>query len=126
MNAVSPHPSLATGAVVGGSGSRAHDAPRLLGRPGRPCVPGCPNLRPCAVHPPKSTSGTPGYGRGRALRREVASQPCVGCGSRVRVHADHVVPRKLGGSDARENLQPLCQACHNRKTARDRKRRKAS
>ena len=35
------------------------------------------------------------------------------CGSRVRVEADHVMPRALGGSDKAENLGCLC-ATHNR------------
>lgn len=30
---------------------------------------------------------------------------------------DHIVPRAQGGTDAPENLQPLCHACHSRKTA---------
>ena len=29
---------------------------------------------------------------------------------------DHVVPKHLGGSNRRENLQSLCKPCHSRKT----------
>lgn len=32
---------------------------------------------------------------------------------------DHVVPRRRGGADIAENLQPLCRACHNHKTRID-------
>jgi 5-methylcytosine-specific restriction protein A len=29
---------------------------------------------------------------------------------------DHIVSKRKGGSDAVENLQPLCSECHQRKT----------
>lgn len=29
---------------------------------------------------------------------------------------DHVVPLRRGGSNANDNLQPLCRMCHNHKT----------
>jgi 5-methylcytosine-specific restriction protein A len=29
---------------------------------------------------------------------------------------DHIVPKRAGGADTPENLQPLCHACHSRKT----------
>lgn len=38
------------------------------------------------------------------------------------VVADHIVPRNQGGADAIENLQALCTACHDRKSAKERKR----
>lgn len=34
-------------------------------------------------------------------------------------HVDHVVPLAAGGMNDESNLQPLCQACHNRKTANE-------
>lgn len=33
------------------------------------------------------------------------------------VHVDHIIPRRNGGTDARENLQALCPSCHSYKTA---------
>ena len=36
-------------------------------------------------------------------------------------HVDHVVPLGLGGTNEESNLQPLCQACHNRKTANEKR-----
>jgi 5-methylcytosine-specific restriction protein A len=32
---------------------------------------------------------------------------------------DHIQPKDEGGSDARENLQRLCRACHKCKTDED-------
>ncbi len=32
---------------------------------------------------------------------------------------DHIIPKSAGGSDDVENLQPICRACHKRKTARE-------
>ncbi len=32
---------------------------------------------------------------------------------------DHRIPLELGGADDDDNLQPMCFACHARKTARD-------
>lgn len=32
---------------------------------------------------------------------------------------DHIMPRERGGTDARENLRPLCKRCHSEKTARE-------
>lgn len=34
-------------------------------------------------------------------------------------HVDHVLAKRNGGTDEIENLQPLCKACHNRKTVID-------
>lgn len=33
---------------------------------------------------------------------------------------DHVLPKAKGGTDAWENLQPLCHSCHSRKSIEDR------
>lgn len=34
-------------------------------------------------------------------------------------YVDHIIQRKLGGSDEQENLQGLCQSCHNSKSAHE-------
>lgn len=49
---------------------------------------------------------------------------CERCGSKHRVIADHIVERKDGGAELDPlNIELLCQACHNRKTADARARR---
>ncbi|GEB79233.1 hypothetical protein DDE01_06480 [Desulfovibrio desulfuricans] len=46
---------------------------------------------------------------------------CRACAAQGRITAatdvDHIVSRAQGGTDDRANLQPLCHACHSRKTA---------
>lgn len=37
---------------------------------------------------------------------------CTNCGSTENIQADHVVPLSRGGSDAIENIQPLCRHCN--------------
>lgn len=91
--------------------------------PRRPCrVMGCPNTKPCAVHGRRSynqaSSSARGYGyawnvRAKAFLR--AHPTCVMCGGPAQV-ADHVIPRRAGGSDDESNLQALCRSDHNRKT----------
>lgn len=102
-------------------------------------APGCPKLIRDGAYCPEHTRaiqqsydrgrGTPaqrGYGsRWRRLRAMVlASQPvCIdpyhihGAEIVVATEVDHRVPKSRGGDDTEENLQPLCKACHSRKTA---------
>lgn len=50
---------------------------------------------------------------------------CVGIGLdglkclRPATDVDHIVPIRMGGSNQFDNLQPLCHACHSRKTVRE-------
>ncbi len=44
---------------------------------------------------------------------------CVKCGSEDDIHKDHIRPIAHGGSDAIENLQPLCRACNCGKSLGD-------
>ena len=43
---------------------------------------------------------------------------CVKC-ERYGMQVDHIVPRRFGGGNNPENLQLLCEECHERKTAVD-------
>ena len=37
---------------------------------------------------------------------------CVYCGSREDLVAHHKLPRRFGGLDVLENLEPVCRSCH--------------
>lgn len=58
-------------------------------------------------------------------RRRIAlayGYKCAGCGLLWQAHKDqidHKIPRALGGSDADDNLQPLCDKCHTAKTSQE-------
>lgn len=55
--------------------------------------------------------------RERVLNRD--SYCCQRCGqSEGKMHVDHIVPKRLGGSDLPENLQTLCQYCNLSKGGR--------
>jgi len=69
-----------------------------------------------------------GYGKKwQKLRRIVLSQnpECAMCGAPA-THVDHIVPLADGGTNDRENLQPLCHSCHTRKTLGDVRRRQGA
>lgn len=62
--------------------------------------------------------------RGRrwlALRHVVlVEQPlCAICCKKASEEVDHIKPLCSGGKDDRDNLQGLCKACHEEKTAKD-------
>lgn len=100
-----------------------------------PCkTPLCPNTRtlsspycsscaPQAVIEDRGSAAARGYGhRWRKLRLMVlrrdplcADPFAIHCVSASR-HADHIVPKRIGGQDTLENLQGLCDSCHSRKT----------
>jgi 5-methylcytosine-specific restriction protein A len=105
--------------------------------PKRPCTwPGCPALVDggrCEKHrrqerkrvdERRGTSSERGYGahwrklRALVLREEPLCRECAKIGCVVAAtDVDHVIPRARGGTDERNNLQPLCASHHSQKTA---------
>lgn len=104
-------------------------------------IPGCPQLSHggglCDEHKAqyqqqlnarRLTPTQRGYGPSwKAIRDEIIEKHPY-CADPYQVHGgsqvpatdvDHVIPRKEGGTDAENNLQSLCHACHSRKTARE-------
>lgn len=54
------------------------------------------------------------------LRREPLCRRCLKAGIKTpATDRDHIVPKRAGGRDADSNLQSLCKACHNHKTAQE-------
>lgn len=98
----------------------------------RPCLePGCPNLADyrgrCKAHARVRERETHNKDRKRIysskkwrLTRRKLMGICVDCGQRVGEHLDHIIPLEEGGEiwDP-TNLQPLCHACHSKKTRRE-------
>lgn len=91
-----------------------------------------PRLAPAASSgwKPDAVRGTRqerGYGaewerlRRRILERdEGLCQPCLERGRpTVGTQVDHILPKSRGGTDDLANLQTICLACHNAKTARE-------
>src|SRR3546814_9199664 len=75
---------------------------------------------------PVSARHARGYGamhdriRRALLRDEPHCRECRKEGRETKAtHADHIVPRCLGGSDTHENYQPLCMAHSRAKTGRE-------
>lgn len=65
-----------------------------------------------------------GYGaEWRRLRSKVLrEQPfCQACGSSDRLHVDHIIPLKRGGTSTPVNVRVLCRSCHSKKTLADRR-----
>jgi len=45
--------------------------------------------------------------------RERDGHECQFCESEENLHTHHIVPKKAGGSDSKENLITVCASCHN-------------
>ena len=103
-----------------------------------PCIrPGCPHMKPCAMHSRKlfdspkrkeyddrrGSAASRGYGpqwRGVRLAFLAAHPICAICQHCVAVEVYHIEPHR---GDVQKfwdfsNLQGLCKSCHSRKTAR--------
>jgi len=52
----------------------------------------------------------------------VEDRPCVRCGRKGKRQLDHIIPRALGGTHDKSNLQVLCKRCHDIKTKEDMKK----
>lgn len=44
---------------------------------------------------------------------------CKICGRKASRQVDHIIPLSKGGTDTRDNLQGVCDDCHDEKTAKD-------
>ena len=44
---------------------------------------------------------------------------CMVCGRRAATQVDHKIPLSKGGTDDRDNLQGICDGCHDDKTNKD-------
>ena len=107
-------------------------------RPKRPCrYPGCPNLCESGTYCPEHSAESPDRQRGNAAERGYDAKwrrarklflqrhpLCANCLSQGALTpatvVDHIVPHR---GDHRlfwdeQNWQPLCKACHDRKTGR--------
>jgi 5-methylcytosine-specific restriction protein A len=104
-------------------------------RPHRQCsYPGCRTLTQspagrCDAHTreawakrPDAPKRHPQWKKLRAyvLRTEPLCRACAARGvDTIATEVDHMVPLAKGGTDALENLQPICAPCHARKTIED-------
>ena len=86
-------------------------------------TPGCSYLTwrdgKCKRHQRPSASQR-GYGAHWTLIRaeHLQLEPyCRVCGAQA-TDVDHIVPKRAGGSENRQNLQSLCKQCHSAKTGR--------
>lgn len=103
----------------------------------KPCsVPGCAELVQsgayCTTHQPahkrednRESASQRGYdAKWRRLRSAILAGNPI-CADPFRLHSrqvvlatdvDHILAKREGGRDEKNNLQPLCHACHSRKT----------
>lgn len=75
----------------------------------------------------RGSAAARGYGRRwQKLRLLVLHEQPIcetpGCGC-MATDVDHIIAKRKGGTDERDNLRALCHACHSRKTGREDKRR---
>ncbi len=54
----------------------------------------------------------------KRLKRKVVklrTRRCVFCGSPNRITRDHIIPLSRGGKGRKNNIQPLCHSCNQKK-----------
>ena len=61
--------------------------------------------------------------RWKRLRKMVLCRDpiCKICNRRASTSVDHIIPVTQGGKEEMDNLQGLCEKCHNRKSAKEKK-----
>lgn len=90
--------------------------------------PGCPNFRPCPIHPEPDRRSPSSRATGRrdwrktrarilARDRHRCQLKLPGC-TTLATQVDHVIPVTAGGTDADGNLRAACATCNNRKGGR--------
>lgn len=92
------------------------------------------NVEMSRVKTKSTPEGTPRtYGgkwmriRAKVLRDEPLCRVCNGEGRITSAtQVDHIVPLSMGGNDDRSNLQPICDLCHDEKSALEHKERRMS
>lgn len=79
-------------------------------------APGCPNVRPCPVHPvaPRLMGRRRKEARERVIQRD--GRYCADCGrgplADRDIHIDHRLPLIQGGTNGDGNLQVTCRECN--------------
>ena len=74
-----------------------------------------PNPSPADARPPIPVPDEQSAGYWAAAADHVlALARCVHCGSDEDLVAHHKLPRRFGGPDHFENLEPVCRSCHPR------------
>lgn len=52
----------------------------------------------------------------RQVRKTLTEDSCcVKCGSKDKLHIDHIIPKSKGGKNSLDNIQILCQTCNLKK-----------
>jgi 5-methylcytosine-specific restriction endonuclease McrA len=52
----------------------------------------------------------------RQVRKTITEDSCCGkCGSKSKLHIDHIIPKSKGGKNSLDNVQILCQTCNLKK-----------
>ncbi len=59
----------------------------------------------------RSWESDPAYLR---AKKRMATLPCELCGAPPPSTVDHIIPRRFGGTNAPDNLRPLCRSCNSR------------